>query len=406
MMRLGIVGVGGFARVHLDALYKLEAEGKLEICAAAVRSLERHVETLDHLRSKNVPIYLDYMEMADREKPDIVAVTSGINSHREITVKLLDGGHNVMVEKPPAPHVSDVDAMIAAQKKSGKLCVVGFNWQGGKSIHTVLDRIFSGELGAVNTISGRIMAHRGQKYYHRNTWSGKIKNGEDYIFDGSINNPFAHILNNALIFASPVRGKTAAPAEVCAEMYRAHDIETEDTTSLRIRTADGVEIVFNTTTAAPAGFDKRELDIYCANGRVLWTNNGKVEIFYNDGKAEEYFFDENSGSVHQYNIYKNLVKWFEGDSEAYLYRVEEGRNFTIAINCAFRSSAGITPVPENNIYTMEYNNDIYTGIKDITEIITNCCRERSLFSEYGVPWAKAAETVRPAELANLDYFVD
>jgi hypothetical protein len=189
-------------------------------------------------------------------------------------------------------------------------------------------------------------------------------------------------------------------------MYRAHDIETEDTTSMRVVTEDGVEIVFNTSTSAPAGFDKRELDIYCSRGRVLWTNNGTVEIFYNDGKAEEYFFDENSGSVHQYNIYNNLVKWFEGDTGAYLYRVEEGRNFTITINCAFRSSAGITPIPKEYIYTTEYKNDVFTSIRDITDIIAACGRERCLFSEYGVPWAKPATPVRPAELDNLDYFID
>ena len=37
----------------------------------------------------------------------------------------------------------------------------------------------------------------------------------------------------------------AEPVTVQAELYHGHDIESEDTSSLRIITADGVEIIFN-----------------------------------------------------------------------------------------------------------------------------------------------------------------
>ena len=63
------------------------------------------------------------------------------------------------------------------------------------------------------------------------------------------------MLSNELNLACMEAGKIAEPAEVTAELYHGHDIQSEDTSSLRIITTDGVEIIFNASLCPQGDVD-------------------------------------------------------------------------------------------------------------------------------------------------------
>lgn len=64
-----------------------------------------------------------YTELDDalaRDDVDWVIVTTANNSHAELTIRALEAGKHVMVQKPMALTLAECDAMIAASKRSGK----------------------------------------------------------------------------------------------------------------------------------------------------------------------------------------------------------------------------------------------------------------------------------------------
>lgn len=71
-------------------------------------------------------VYEDYIEMLEREKPDLAIITSENIMHREIVRACAERGINVNVEKPMAVNLSDaLDMYRAAQQNNITLIV---NW--------------------------------------------------------------------------------------------------------------------------------------------------------------------------------------------------------------------------------------------------------------------------------------
>jgi myo-inositol 2-dehydrogenase/D-chiro-inositol 1-dehydrogenase len=64
--------------------------------------------------------YTDMDEALARDDVDWVAITTANDSHAELTIRALEAGKHVMVQKPMALTLEECDAMIAASERSGK----------------------------------------------------------------------------------------------------------------------------------------------------------------------------------------------------------------------------------------------------------------------------------------------
>ncbi len=64
--------------------------------------------------------YADYRELLGHKDIDLVVNATPSHLHVPVTLDLLSHGFNVLVEKPMARHVADVDAMIEAAQKAGR----------------------------------------------------------------------------------------------------------------------------------------------------------------------------------------------------------------------------------------------------------------------------------------------
>jgi predicted dehydrogenase len=119
-LRVGIIGQGrsGFG-IHTHSL-ELMAD-KFEIAAVCDPLIDRCNDAAEKFGSK---AYADYHEMLKNEKLDLVVNASPSNFHVPITLEIMDAGFNVLCEKPLARKVSDVDALIAKSKETGKLFAI------------------------------------------------------------------------------------------------------------------------------------------------------------------------------------------------------------------------------------------------------------------------------------------
>ena len=114
---LVVIGYGGMGTWHTQHALKsdvVELVGiydiKEEKCALA---RERGIFAYDSLEA-----------VLNDPKVDLVTVAIPNDSHKEVVIKALEAGKNVICEKPVAMNLAELDEMIAAAEKSGKVTVV------------------------------------------------------------------------------------------------------------------------------------------------------------------------------------------------------------------------------------------------------------------------------------------
>lgn len=83
---------------------------------------------LDHTKEvfgKDILVTPDYREILDRKDIDAVFVCTSDHWHDRITIEALEKGKHVYCEKPMVHRLDEGAAVIAAQKKSGKVVEIG-----------------------------------------------------------------------------------------------------------------------------------------------------------------------------------------------------------------------------------------------------------------------------------------
>ena len=114
-MKIGLVGLGTFGRVLLRYIRRLQEENRLDFAAVCDVSLDKCLAALTENNLGRVRAYSDYDRFLRTEQLDAIIMSTPIPVHAEMGIKAMEGGHNVLLEKPPAVTVQDVDRMIAVK---------------------------------------------------------------------------------------------------------------------------------------------------------------------------------------------------------------------------------------------------------------------------------------------------
>lgn len=126
MLKAVLIGYGGIAKAHQKGYTKLEKDGKVKlvaVCDICKEAFEKKVKInidSDTEQTLSFNTYTDLEEMLSKEEFDFADICVPSYLHREISVKLLERGYNVLCEKPMALRSEDCDAMLEAEKRSGK----------------------------------------------------------------------------------------------------------------------------------------------------------------------------------------------------------------------------------------------------------------------------------------------
>lgn len=120
-VKFGVVGCGGFAHMHISGLKTQKKAVINAICDLSEEAMKKVSEKFE----LDAECYTDCDEMLKKADIDAVIVATNDQAHREVTVKALLAGKHVLCEKPMALTVEDCEAMVEAQKKSGKQLMIG-----------------------------------------------------------------------------------------------------------------------------------------------------------------------------------------------------------------------------------------------------------------------------------------
>ena len=168
MLKIGIIGLGNISRSHIRGYLEFPDDCQIvALCDIVPTKAEEKREEF----GLDARVYAAYEDMLQAEDLDLVSIATPPATHAPITIGCLTAGVNVLVEKPMAPSLEECDAMLAAEKSSGKLLSVVAQNRFRDDMVTLKDALDSGLIGKITHMQVNSSWWRGRPYYDL-TWRG------------------------------------------------------------------------------------------------------------------------------------------------------------------------------------------------------------------------------------------
>ncbi len=393
-INIAFIGAGGYAFEIIKRIWDLPQVYNI----VAVYSLPGYKALgLTECIKRNIPVYHDLSKMLDelKGKVETIFVPTSIYSHYELAKKCVEQGYNVFVEKPPVAVIQDYDDLENCLRRHGKKGAIGFQYLYTDILQRIKGYISSGKYGKVKRVRSYGAWIRYESYYDITNWGGKVKYDDRWVLDGSINNALAHMVANSLYLATDKEMTMAMPREVQAELYSVHDIEGEDTSSIRVITDQGVEIIMNTTHCSEND-SKVETVVECEMAEIIYTDFEHC-IIRVDGQIIEEFEDK---CEHRIFMLQSIADTLNTDRD-FCADIKNCRAFTLTVNSAYESSGGVERIDDMYIQKVPHADTIKRVLVGIDDDILLSHRRGKLFSECDVDWAVKTN---PFDCRNYKFF--
>jgi len=250
-LRFAVVGLG-MGQTHCHDIHDANGAELVAVCDLVPELVQKMVERYGCRGTTR------FEEILAAPDIDVVNIATPSGMHAEHTIAALRAGKHVICEKPPDVTVAQVDAMIAAQRETGRKLEIIFQTRFEPVYRRIRQTIADGRLGKLIGIHGSVHWWRGQSYYEcpgmwKGTWA--LDGG------GSLANQGVHTIDILQWMCGPV-------VEVYGKYgVYAHEIEAEDKTAAVLTFANGAIGTLTTTTACYPGIDT-EILIHGENGCI------------------------------------------------------------------------------------------------------------------------------------------
>ncbi|HYG20130.1 MAG TPA: Gfo/Idh/MocA family oxidoreductase [Ohtaekwangia sp.] len=149
--RLAIVGTGSRAQgmwaKDVMAAYadKVEFVGLCDINPGRLEYVKKSV-------GLTCPTFTDFEKMMREVKPDTVIVTTVDSTHHEFIIKGMEMGADIITEKPMTTDEQKCEAILQAEKKTGKKVTVTFNYRYSPHRAKIYELLRSGVIGDLTSV--------------------------------------------------------------------------------------------------------------------------------------------------------------------------------------------------------------------------------------------------------------
>lgn len=150
--RVALIGCGWYGKSALFRLLQIAPVEVVALCDVDKNMLNEAAKMVaERQASRKTPrTYGDYRELLDKEKPDIVQVSTPDHWHALPTIAAVQAGADVRVEKPTAVDVVESQAMLAAARKYKRIVQVHTQRRSTPHLIEARDRfIREGRLGQI-----------------------------------------------------------------------------------------------------------------------------------------------------------------------------------------------------------------------------------------------------------------
>ena len=150
-------GFLGTARINRSVIPPLRASRRNRVDAVASRTLERAEA---YARQWGIErVFGSYDAMLADPAIDVVYIALPNALHAMWTVRAVEAGKHVLCEKPLALSVAEVDAVIAAAARHGRVVAEGFRYRHHPQTALVRQLVAGGALGDLRLVRGSFTLH-------------------------------------------------------------------------------------------------------------------------------------------------------------------------------------------------------------------------------------------------------
>jgi UDP-N-acetyl-2-amino-2-deoxyglucuronate dehydrogenase len=266
----GLLGTGLIAPFHAKAV---NASDVAELVAASDMMGDRLAKFAGEFGCKAYPT-LD--EMLADPKVRVVNVLTPNHLHFEAVMKSIAAGKHVLIEKPPAMSLREVDEMMAAAQKAGVKIGVVLQCRTRKSIQAIRNAICAGRFGKLLHADTYMKWFRPAEYYRMDAWRSQRRSGSGVTIA-----QLFHYIDLLQYLAGPVK-------RVHARMDNlAHPgVPLEDTVLAFTDFANGAQGVVEASTALWPGTDIR-IEINGENGTAVMVGDRMETWKFRDEQPED-----------------------------------------------------------------------------------------------------------------------
>lgn len=257
-LRVAVIGCGAISGNHINGIL---AAGQT-VCALCDIVAEHAQDSAEKYRLGNVPIYTDYVEMLERERPDSVHICTPHYLHAPMCVEALRRNINVLCEKPLSINMDQLHAVLQAERES--TAQLGVCQQNRFEKNMIWLEDYIREHG-IRSAFGIVNWKRDEAYYRSGPWRGTI------LEEGG-----GVMINQALHTLDLLQKICDMPTHVTAHIFNDFHkdyIEVEDTAVAHFERDDGVRYHFYATTNATGDMPVQLQFVTADDKKVFATNN-------------------------------------------------------------------------------------------------------------------------------------
>ncbi len=399
-IRIGIIGLGGYANTHHHAVLRLEAQNEARLVCTCDPIISASEKLSLNLSNRGVAFFDHYRSMlqAYAHKLDLIVIPTPLALHAEMHRACVEAGIPCYLEKPPTLDESELEHMIETDCSAKKKTLVGFNYIIEPARLAIKQRMLAGEFGAIQSSSFLGFWRRPNTYFQRNNWSGRLLIGNQLVLDSCFGNALSHFVHNLLFWVgdrSLISWGTTT--EVRARLYRAHAIEGADTFFVEALVS-GVQLRLVVSHACRESEVNTET-VVCERATILYEAGNAGEIIWNDGRQEAVNVDPFDTPIMNH---LDHYRYLRGETERPSITLEDCRSFVHLNGLTYISSETIENVAPEHI-TLEHDN----GSADVP-IIADLINHGQRFLSQGI-WpnlgirqlACRPGTAKPSDLTRL-----
>ena len=173
--KFAVIGYGGMGSWHVNHALKSDV-----LDLAGIYDIDP--QKSEKAKANGIYAYSSLEELLNDKSVELVTIAIPNDVHLYTVVKCLEAGKNVICEKPVALSTEDLNTMIEASKKAGKLFTVHQNRRFDVDYLAMQKLADTGEIGKPLRIESRIHGSRGIP----SDWRGEKAHGGGMILDWGI----------------------------------------------------------------------------------------------------------------------------------------------------------------------------------------------------------------------------
>ncbi|MEU7301130.1 Gfo/Idh/MocA family oxidoreductase [Streptomyces sp. NPDC007206] len=372
---LVLAGARGHGRWHLENIRRLQQRGLVRLAGICeLTPLAAH-EIPDGLGTPEQSA--DFGALLEATGARIAVICTPIPTHTDLALQAARRGVHLLLEKPPAPSYAEFRRMAEGVAEAGVVCQIGFQSLGSHAVPAIRRLLAEGAIGEVIGVGGAGAWARDEAYFRRAPWAGRRRLGGVDVVDGVLTNPLAHAVATGLALLGTTRAEDVTGIET--ELLRAHDIESDDTSCVRVRTPRGPVTVAATLCAEEPG--EPYVLVHGGSGRItFWYKQDRVLLQRAGHGPEEIEYGRT-------DLLENLVRHLHGDAE--LLVPPESTGAFMRVVEAVRTAPDPAPLPEHA--WRELPAEGRRVVPGVDGLVAAAADTLALYSELGASWALPSE---------------